>query len=227
MIDLQLTVFFQLSQQTPQQLGVRMTRRCLLGPGEDGRQGARPGPDVLLVHNLLQARQAGLNHGGSTAGRKSHWQCHKGIPEVITEAGRIARHGVVELLQNLAAEDAGFPDQVATLSHQELELLIVRRPRELDQSKSQDGSPMNSSEVGVISFVVGIGGLTQLPRSKGVDQSCFKSGLAEGELNRSMVLSGAFQDDEEVVEVVLLLGLSNLREGILEIALIVVECSGW
>jgi hypothetical protein len=89
------------------------------------------------------------------------------------------------------------------------------------------GSAKDGGDVGVIGFVVGVGGLAVLFGGQGMDEARLEAGLAEGVLDGSMIFAGAFDGDNEVTEVVKLASLADTVEGGLEVAALVVQGVRW
>src|ERR1700736_424296 len=85
------------------------------------------------------------------------------------------------------------------------------------------GGAKDGGDVGVIGFVVRVGGLAVLLGGEGMDEACLEAGLAEGLLDGPMIFAGAFDGDDEVAEVVLLASLTDAVAGGLEVAARVVH----
>ena len=68
---------------------------------------------------------------------------------------------------------------------------------------------MNATQVVVIGFVAWIGRQTKLFGRIGMDKTGIPTGVAEGALHDAMVLTSAFNGDDQVAQVMLAHGLAN------------------
>ena len=96
---------------------------------------------------------------------------------------------------------------------------VVVGPGRFQEAEAVGRGPVDGRQVGVIGLVARIGGLAVLLGGEGVNQARLEAGLAEGVLDGTVILAGAFDGDDEVLEFVLLHGLTKAIEGSLEIAL--------
>jgi hypothetical protein len=95
---------------------------------------------------------------------------------------------------------------------------VVVGPGRFEQVEALGGSAPEGGPVGVIGLVAGVGRLAVLLGREGMDQAGLEAGLAEGELDRTMLFAGAFEGDHEVAQVVLADGLPEAIDGGLEVA---------
>ena len=93
----------------------------------------------------------------------------------------------------------------------------------LAESEAGNGGAVLSEQVGVVGFVCGIGGKAKLLGGKRVDDAGFEAGLGESTLGSEVVVSGAFDGDDEVLDAVLFLGVSNQESGGVEMSGLVFE----
>ena len=106
------------------------------------------------------------------------------------------------MLEHLLPKHDVLLDEVAAVPRQELELHIDRIGFVLQQAEPVDGGAVHGEEVGVVGFVAGIGGLAVLLGGVGVKDADLDSGSGEGELDRTVVASGALDDNDHVLDAV-------------------------
>src|SRR5712692_852494 len=193
---------------------VAVARRRLLGPGEHLVQGVAADDDRGRGGAAVQAFQSGLAHGlgGGEVPGQDQWAGR--LPRVAEALG-VAGHGGVQGLADLTAQQGGLVDEVAAVA---VEGDIVVRPGGFDQAEAVGAGAEDGGEVGVIGLVVGVGRLAILLGGVGVDEAGVEAGLAEGALDGPMVFTGAFDEDDGVAEVVLLLGVADAFDGGLQVA---------
>src|SRR5947209_4702637 len=117
--------------------------------------------------------------------------------------------------------------QVATMPGEHLKLHGNRVGFVLQEAESIDSGPVNRREVGVVGFVAGIGGESILLGGVGMDDANLESCRAEGTLDRSVVASGALDNDDYVLDVALVHGIANGPLSALEIGLVVLDRGGF
>ena len=119
----------------------------------------------------------------------------------------------MEVFPDLTAEPRGFPDEVAAVSGPVLQFEEHGRPDHGDEPESVHGGVVDRLEVGVVGLVTGVDGLAELVGGQGVDEADLEAGLGEGSFHDRVIASGAFDDDDEVEEVMLLDGLLDGLDG--------------
>jgi hypothetical protein len=105
---------------------------------------------------------------------------------------------------DLALQRVGLAHQVAALADEHLQVQVVLGPWRIDEAEAVDRRPKDAGQVGVVSFVARIGGLTVLGRSKGMHEANIEPALPEKLLHGPMVGASAFDGHEEVAELVAL-----------------------
>ena len=85
---------------------------------------------------------------------------------------------------------------------------------------------MDCGEVGVVSFVAGIGGLAILLGGVGVKDADFESRFGEGTLDRAVVASRPLDDGDQIFDTMSCHGVADLLYRRLESRLIVLD-DGW
>jgi hypothetical protein len=110
---------------------------------------------------------------------------------------------------------------------EELEGEIVVGPGRFEQAEAVAGGAPNGSQVGVVGFVAGVGGLAVLLGREGMHQAGLEAGLTEGVLHGPVIVAGAFEGDDEVGQVVLLDGEADTGDGGLEVAAAMRQGSGF
>ena len=113
--------------------------------------------------------------------------------------------------------------RVAAVPGQQLEVDGDRVGFVLEQAEAVDGGAVDGGEVGVIGLVAGVGGESKLFGGVGVDDADLEARLAEGALDRSVVASGALDDDDQVLDVVPGHGVADGRHGGLEARPVVLD----
>ena len=56
------------------------------------------------------------------------------------------------------------------MTDEHLELLVIGRQLDVAEAEAVDGGAMNARQIGVVGFVAGIGGLTELLRGERMDE---------------------------------------------------------
>jgi hypothetical protein len=124
----------------------------------------------------------------------------------------------MEDFTDLTTQHRVFIDQVAPVPAEELQGQVLLGPGGLEQAEAVGAGTEDGGEVGVVGLVVGVGGLAVLLGGEGVDQPRLEAGGAEGTLDGAVVLAGELDEDDEVAQVVLLLGAAEAIDGGLEVA---------
>jgi hypothetical protein len=128
---------------------------------------------------------------------------------------------------DLTLQDRVLVDQVAALAAEELDGDVQVGPGGFEETEAVGGGAPDGGQVGVVGLVAEIGRLALLLGSEGMDQARVEAGLAEGQLHRPMILAGAFDGDDDILEIVLAHGLANTVDGGLEVAAVVVHGGGF
>jgi hypothetical protein len=82
---------------------------------------------------------------------------------------------------------------------------------------------MLSVQVRFIRLVAWIGRHSVLLGRERMYHACFKSGTGESVLGSEMVIAGTLDNDDDVLNVVLLLSMANLRDGCPEVTGLMLE----
>jgi hypothetical protein len=106
------------------------------------------------------------------------------------------------MFKHLLLESDSLLHQATAVPSQQLELDVDRVGFMLRQSEAVDGGAMDGGEVGVVGLVAGIGGEPILLGGVGVNDADFEPGGAESALDRPVIPSGAFDDHDDVLDVV-------------------------
>ena len=92
------------------------------------------------------------------------------------------------------------------------------------QPETGDGRPVLSVEIGSICFDARIGRHAILLGCERVQDACLKSSIGKSPLGSQVVISGAFYNDDGVLDLVLLLSCANLGRGQLEASRSMLQC---
>ena len=197
----------------------------MLGPGGDPIERAFLEPDALGSQDPAEPVGAGVPDGAGRA--EVAGECHRDVTvEGIGEAGVEAWHEDVEMFTDLTSKFGSLADEVATVSGQELESDGEGVGDRLGESEAVDGGSVDGGEVGVVGFVAGIGGLSELLGGEGVDDPGVEAGVPEGLPDDLVVASGSFDGDNQVEDLVRVAGLSNAVDSHFERGLVVLDF-GW
>ncbi len=123
------------------------------------------------------------------------------------------------MFAELATQGTGFDNQVAAMTDEQAQLLIVSGQFDFTQTKAVDRGAMNGGQIGVVGFVAGIGDLPELFGRERMHQADFEAGLAKGTLDGPMIVAGAFESDDDLAEAGLVLDGANGVDGGLEASL--------
>ena len=170
------------------------------GPGEDGLDGFPVAADPGGLDGLGERVGSGCAEGIDRETERDEQADLTG--EDIIEQIFISGHGGVQVLADLAAEPAGFDDEVATMADPDLKLLEHRRRGRVDQTEAMNGGVVDGLQVGVVGLVSGVGGLAELIGGQGIDDADLEAGVLEGLLDDPVIASGAFDDDDEIGDLV-------------------------
>jgi len=129
----------------------------------------------------------------------------------------------VKTLKHLLSEHDVLFDQAATVPCQELELDMDRVGFMLQHAEAIDGSTVHREQVGVISFVAGVGGLAVLFGRVGMEDTDLEARLSERVLDRPVVASGPLNHDDHVLDIVPNLCVAHLLYRSLEAGPIVLD----
>jgi hypothetical protein len=130
------------------------------------------------------------------------------------------------MLVDLALQAGALADQVAAVPGQRLQALmqVVRGP--LLQAEAIDRGAVDCVQVGLIGLVAGIGREAELLGGEGMDGADLEGGLREGPFDRLVVMAGPLDGDDEVVEPMVVDGVTELRDGALEPVAVVGNLDG-
>ena len=129
-----------------------------------------------------------------------------------------AGHGGMKDFADLTLQDGVLVHQVAALAAEELDGDVEVRPGGFAQPEAVGGGPPDGGEVGVVGLVVGIGGLAILLGRERMDEAGVEAGLTKRQLDGAMIVAGAFDGDDDILEVVLAHGLTDAVDDGLEVA---------
>jgi hypothetical protein len=197
-------------------------RGRLAGPVEDGTKTA-----ALEAHALV-AEQACESVGASVGDllRGQEVPCDGPgtvvLPEIAEGIGE-AREVSVEVVADLTTETGGLVDETAAEACEAQECGPEFVAGGLGEGEAVEGSAVHGEEVAVVGLVVGISDLAELFSSEWVDNAGVEGRGAEGALDEAMVAAGSFNDDEQVLEVVVVHGLAELSDRVGEAGAVVDE----
>ncbi len=120
------------------------------------------------------------------------------IPKLV-EARRQAGEGGFEVLADLATNQGHLEDEIATIANEELQGLPCVIKGRFPEGEAVDGGAMDRGQVGVVSFVTGVAGLTELLGGEGVDNADLEAGGGEDTLHGPVIAAGAFDRHQAVV----------------------------
>jgi hypothetical protein len=136
----------------------------------------------------------------------------------MTEALGIARHEGVQEFLDLTKELGAFINEIAAMASQQLDSAVGFGPSRFEQTEAMGGRAEDGGEIGVVSFVAGIGGLAILLGGEGVDESRLEASVAEGALNGAVIVAGHFDGDDAIAHVGLGDGELHTLDGGREVA---------
>ena len=177
--------------------------RGLVGPVEDGLDGALLEADAGLAQGVTQGCQAGgaelLRRRGSGGAGARGSALSQSLSKQAAKPGKAASRWS-RIWQLRAAP-------LRTRSRRWRMTQLQGGPGFVaggfEQGEAGDGGAVDGGQVGVVGLVAGIDGLAVLLGGEGVDDAGLEAGGGEGALDEAVIAAGAFDGDEAVAEVVL------------------------
>lgn len=148
------------------------------------------------------------------------------LPELV-EAGGIAWQRGLQVIADLAVERRAFANQVAAMADDELQGGPGFIAGGFEQCAAGDRGAVDGGQVGVVGFVAGINGLAVVLGDEGMEDAGLEAGGGEGALYEAVIAAGPFDGDEAVAELVVLEGLPDLGDGVVEARSRVLDLGGW
>ena len=105
---------------------------------------------------------------------------------------------------NLDLHFGPLADEIASMSHEELEASVGVAPGMLHETESADGGAKDSDEIVIVGFDVAVLGGAVVVGSIGMNEANLEFSLSKGAYDDQMITSGHFHADDQVLDVVLL-----------------------
>jgi hypothetical protein len=96
-----------------------------------------------------------------------------------------------------------------------------------EQGAAGDRRTMDGGQIGVVGFVAGVDGNAVLLGDEGMENACLETGGGEVTLHGAVIAAGAFDGHDAVAELVLLEGVADLSDRVVETDPGVLDGSGW
>ena len=202
------------------------------GPGQNAFDRGGSEGTALLFEPAGDPGDSGFEQGlmsASVCGDELQDQQSDGMdPEVrVGKESAVTRQAAFEVMPNLTLQPGPLVDEIASMTHEELQGLVAWSPGLSEQPKAIDGRAEDGDEVMVIGFDIAMFGLTIMTGGKGVYDAGFEPGLTEGSPDDLMIGSGHLDADDAVLEGVLCDGLAQGVDGHLEFVASVLDGGGW
>jgi hypothetical protein len=214
--SLNLTGFLEVIVMQREQHGEMSRSGCarrggVCSPRSDAIQRALLKMDVSIAEPLIQLLLTGTAQDVKRGGLPQQRPGNGRFPE-FAEALSEPRKRDLQVLADLALQGAAFADEIAAMTNEQLQLAIGFVPVGFKQREAIDGGAMNSGEVVVVSFAIGIARLAELFGSERMHDTRFQTSLLKSAQDKLVIPTRALDGDDQVTKMVLSQSMTDPRD---------------
>src|SRR5439155_19250218 len=107
----------------------------------------------------------------------------------------------------------GLEDEITAVADQQLQFAAEKFDGPFEQGEAVDGGAVDGRQIGIVGLVAGIADLAVAFGGEGVDDADLVAGGGQGLADDVVVTAGAFDGDNQVVQRMKLLGLTQAGDG--------------
>src|SRR5713101_3887789 len=202
-----------------------IARGRLAGPGQHALHGRSLETHFLAPQQLQELRQSRRVHGRRRLEVPQQRPSQGTVPELVEATGE-AGQGCFEMFPDLRRQGRGLEDQIAAMADQQLQFAPDGFDRPFEQGEAVDGGAVDGRQIGIVGFVAGIADLAVALGGEGVDDADLVAGGGQSLADDVVVTAGAFDGDNQVVQRMKLLGLTQAGDGGFQVSAVMFDDGG-